>query len=125
VSKSGGRIYSDARVDRLLIDGRPRDGRGGRVRRPRDEAATGTFRVDAPIVVLAGGALGTAELLLRNVDDDVVGRRFYINPHYFVWADIGRVHRQRDRHSVRVRGARLPRRARDARGEYAAAATSC
>jgi choline dehydrogenase-like flavoprotein len=46
--------------------------------------------VTAPIVVLAGGALGTADILLRNVEDDVTGRRFYINPHYFVWADFGR-----------------------------------
>jgi hypothetical protein len=48
------------------------------------------FRVDADVVVLAGGALGTAELLLKNMEDDTVGRRFYINPHYFVWADFGR-----------------------------------
>jgi hypothetical protein len=46
--------------------------------------------VDAPIVVLAGGALGTADILLRNVEDETVGKRFYINPHYFVWADFGR-----------------------------------
>src|SRR5690606_36441732 len=51
---------------------------------------TGTLRVDAPIVVLAGGALGTADILLRNVEDDAVGSRFYINPHYFVWANFGR-----------------------------------
>jgi hypothetical protein len=64
--------------------------RGGRTRRSCDEAGDGTFRIDAPVVVLAGGALGTAEILLRNMDDDVVGRRLYINPHYFVWADMGR-----------------------------------
>jgi choline dehydrogenase-like flavoprotein len=54
------------------------------------KSATGTLRVDAPIVVLAGGALGTADILLRNLSDDVVGKRLYINPHYFVWADFGR-----------------------------------
>jgi choline dehydrogenase-like flavoprotein len=90
VSKAGGRIYSDARVERILL----RDGRAAGVegvlldretKRPRS-----TFRVDAEIVVVAAGALGTAELLLRNFQDDVVGRRFYINPHYWVFADFGR-----------------------------------
>jgi choline dehydrogenase-like flavoprotein len=90
VSKSGGRIYSDARVTGLVID-------GGRVRGVdaafvdrETKQVTGSLRVDAPLVVLAGGALGTADILLRNVADDAVGRRFYINPHYFVWADFGR-----------------------------------
>jgi hypothetical protein len=83
------------------------------------KAATGTLRVTAPIVVLAGGALGTADILLRNVDDDVVGKRFYINPHYFVWADFGRVI---DNVSgipcaYVVHGFRHVQ--RDARGEYA------
>ncbi|HSJ26343.1 MAG TPA: GMC family oxidoreductase N-terminal domain-containing protein [Longimicrobiales bacterium] len=94
VSKTGGRIYSDAIVTRLLRDGA---GEGERVTGVAGtfvdratKAATGSFRVEAPVVVLAGGALGTADILLRNMGDDVVGRRFYINPHYFVWADMGR-----------------------------------
>jgi choline dehydrogenase-like flavoprotein len=90
ISRAGGRIYSDAYVNELVIE-------GGRIvavtgafhdrttRRPRAR-----FRVDADIVVLAGGALGTAELLLGNVADATVGRRFFVNPHYFVWADFGR-----------------------------------
>jgi len=40
--------------------------------------------------VVASGAIGSAELLLRNFPRDVVGRRFYINPHFFVFADFGR-----------------------------------
>jgi choline dehydrogenase-like flavoprotein len=90
VSKSGGRIYSDAVVSTIVMEsGRATGVAGAFVDRVTKEA-TGSFRVDAPIVVLAGGALGTADILLRNVQDDVVGRRFYINPHFFVWADMGR-----------------------------------
>lgn len=90
VSKTGGRIYSDAVVTRLVVTGGRVTGVEASFVDRTTKLATGTLRVDAPIVVLAGGALGTADILLRNVDDDVVGRRFYINPHYFVWADFGR-----------------------------------
>jgi choline dehydrogenase-like flavoprotein len=91
VSKAGGRIYSDARVTQLLREGGRVTGVAGAFVERETKRATGTFRIDAPIVVLAGGALGTAELLLRTMpEEDVVGRRFYINPHYFVWADFGR-----------------------------------
>lgn len=90
VSKSGGRVYSDARADELVIA----NGRATGVRGSLLDRATGEpharFAVDADVVILAGGALGTAELLLRNLDDDVVGKRLFVNPHYFVWADFGR-----------------------------------
>ncbi|HEX6134333.1 MAG TPA: GMC family oxidoreductase N-terminal domain-containing protein [Longimicrobiales bacterium] len=119
VSKAGGRIYSDARVTKLLLDGGRAAGVEASFVDRETKAATGTLRVDAPIVVLAGGALGTADILLRNVEDDVVGRRFYINPHYFVWADFGR---QIDNVNgipcaYVVHGFRHVR--RDARGRYA------
>ncbi|CAN5829095.1 GMC family oxidoreductase [soil metagenome] len=91
VSKSGGRIYSDANVSTILMDGGRATGVEGAFVDRTTKRHTGTFRVDAPIVVLAAGALGTADILLRNLDDNVVGRRLYINPHYFVWADMGRV----------------------------------
>ncbi|HSJ05487.1 MAG TPA: GMC family oxidoreductase N-terminal domain-containing protein [Longimicrobiales bacterium] len=90
VSRAGGRVYSDAAVQRLVTSAGQVTGVEGALLDRGTRAPTGSFRVDAPIVVLAGGALGTAELLLNNVDDDVVGRRLYINPHYFVWADMGR-----------------------------------
>lgn len=90
VSKTGGRIYSDSVVTRLIMAGGRVTGVEASFVDRTTKAATGTLRVDAPIVVLAGGALGTADILLRNVDDDVVGKRLYINPHYFVWADFGR-----------------------------------
>ncbi|HUF51117.1 MAG TPA: GMC family oxidoreductase N-terminal domain-containing protein [Longimicrobiales bacterium] len=90
VSKAGGRVYSDARVTRLLIDGGRVTGVEAAFVDRETKTATGSLRVTAPIVVVAGGALGTADILLRNISDDVVGKRFYINPHYFVWADFGR-----------------------------------
>lgn len=91
VSKAGGRIYSDARVEQIRADGgRARGIEGVLLDRETDDPH-GRIRVDADVVVLAGGAIGTAELLLRNFpEDDVVGRRFYLNPHYFVFGDFGR-----------------------------------
>jgi choline dehydrogenase-like flavoprotein len=90
VSKAGGRIYSDARVTKLKMDGDRVVGVQAALVDRATGATTGTLHVAAPIVVLAGGAIGTADILLRNVSDESVGRRFYINPHYFVWADFGR-----------------------------------
>lgn len=90
ISKAGGRIYSDARVDRIVVENGQAAGVEGQfVDRvtDRDRAA---FRVDANLVVVAGGGIGSAELLLRNFPTENVGRRFYVNPHYFVWADFGR-----------------------------------
>jgi choline dehydrogenase-like flavoprotein len=90
VSKLGGRIYSDARVDEVLVSAGRATGVSGVFtdRATRQEKAR--FRIDADFVVLAGGALGTAELLMRGGLDPVAGRRLYVNPHYFVWADFGR-----------------------------------
>ena len=90
VSKRGGRVISDARVERIIIkDGKAVGVEGSLVERKTDTRRA-RFRVDADVVVVAGGAIGTAELLLRNFPRDVAGRRFYINPHYFVFADFGR-----------------------------------
>ena len=91
ISHAGGRIYSDARAESIRVaNGRVSGVDGVLVRRDTHETLA-RIRVDADVVVLAGGALGTAELLLRSFpDDDTIGRRFYINPHYFVWADFGR-----------------------------------
>ena len=90
ISKAGGRVYSDARAERVVVEnGRAVAIEGSLVARATG-GATGRFRVEAEAIVLAGGALGTAELLMRSMEDDVVGRRFYMNPHYFVFADFGR-----------------------------------
>ena len=91
ISKRGGRIYSDALVKRIIVE----NGRARGVEGVFVDRATGrdrrSFRVDADIVVMAGGAIGSAELLLRNFPaESSLGRRLYINPHYFVFADFGR-----------------------------------
>lgn len=90
VSRRGGRVYSDARAERLILEGgRARGVTGSLLDRDTDEPR-GSFRIDADLVVVAGGALGSADFLLRNLVDDVVGRRMYMNPHYFVYGDFGR-----------------------------------
>jgi choline dehydrogenase-like flavoprotein len=90
VSRRGGRVYSDARADRLILEGgRVRGVTGALLDRDSDEPRA-AFRIDADLVVVAGGAIGSADFLLRNLDDPVVGRRLYMNPHYFVYADFGR-----------------------------------
>lgn len=90
VSRAGGRVYCDARAEDIVLEGGRARGVTGTFLDRHTREQRGRFRVDAEVVVLAGGALGTAELLLRNLSDDVVGRRFYMNPHYFVFADFGR-----------------------------------
>lgn len=90
ISKTGGRIYSDARADTLIMTGARASGVAGALLDRSTHEQRGRFQVDAQHVVLAGGALGTADFLLRNVSDRTVGRRLYVNPHFFVWADFGR-----------------------------------
>ena len=90
VSKLGGRVYSDARVEEIVVEGgRARGVRGVLMDRTSGRTRA-RVRVDADHVVVAGGAIGTADLLLRNFDDPVIGRSLYVNPHYFVFADFGR-----------------------------------
>jgi choline dehydrogenase-like flavoprotein len=91
ISKAGGRIYSDAHVEQIIVEnGRARAVTGSFLERgPRRKKAS--FRVDADVVVVAGGAIGSADLLLRNFPGEkILGKRFYMNPHFFVWADFGR-----------------------------------
>jgi choline dehydrogenase-like flavoprotein len=90
VSKRGGRVFSDARVQHIIVENGRAVGVEGHFVDRKTDALRGKFRIDADIVVIAGGAIGSADLLLRNFPRDVVGRRFYINPHYFVFADFGR-----------------------------------
>jgi choline dehydrogenase-like flavoprotein len=91
VSKANGRVYSDTRVDRIVVTNGRATGVEGTLLERGTHAARGRIRVDADFVVMAGGSLGTADVLLRSFPgESVVGRRLYINPHYFVWADFGR-----------------------------------
>jgi len=90
ISKTGGVIYSDALVEEIVVEEGRAKGVAGVFIDRESYQPRGRFRIDAEVVVVAGGALGTAELLLRNFDEPAVGKRFYINPHYFVFADFGR-----------------------------------
>lgn len=90
ISKQNGRIYSDAHVRNIVVENGRAVGVEGYFLNRGTKRKRGAFRVDAAIVVIASGGIGSAELLLRNFSDDVVGRRFYINPHFFVFADFGR-----------------------------------
>jgi choline dehydrogenase-like flavoprotein len=90
VSRQGGRIYSDAVVRTIRVENGRTTGVEGVLVQRGTWAERRRIRVDAPFVVLAGGALGTAELMMRNFEEPVAGRRFYVNPHYYVWADFGR-----------------------------------
>ncbi|MGQ0814550.1 MAG: GMC family oxidoreductase N-terminal domain-containing protein [Gemmatimonadota bacterium] len=91
VSRSGGRIYSDAQVGNIVVEnGRAVAVEGYFLDRATDRRRQ-KFRVDADIVVVASGAIGSADLLLRTLPGErIAGKRFYINPHYFVFADFGR-----------------------------------
>jgi choline dehydrogenase-like flavoprotein len=120
VSRHGGRIYSDAVVRSIRVEGGRAAGVAGEFVDRETGGGVGRFVIDAPIVVLAAGALGTAELLLRNFEEPIAGKRLYVNPHYYVWADFGR-----EIDNVTgipcayiVDGPRLVR--RGARGEYEA-----
>jgi choline dehydrogenase-like flavoprotein len=91
ISKAGGRIYSDAHVEHIIVENGKARGVTGSFLERSTKKKHGSFRVDADVVVVAGGAIGSAELLLRNFPNEkIVGKRFYMNPHFFVWADFGR-----------------------------------
>jgi choline dehydrogenase-like flavoprotein len=91
ISKAGGRIYSDAQVEHIIVENGKARGVTGSFLERASKKKHASFRVDADVVVVAGGALGSAELLLRNFPNEkIVGKRFYVNPHVFVWADFGR-----------------------------------
>jgi choline dehydrogenase-like flavoprotein len=77
---TGARIYADARAERIEAE-------GGRVRRvlARAVAADGTpgaaLEVSAPVVVLAAGAVGSPDLLLRSgLGGEAVGRHLHLHP---------------------------------------------
>jgi choline dehydrogenase-like flavoprotein len=90
ISKREGRIYSDAHVRNIIVENGRAVGVEGHFLERETDQPRGNFRVDADIVVVASGGIGSAELLLRNFPNDaVIGKRFYINPHFFVFADFG------------------------------------
>jgi choline dehydrogenase-like flavoprotein len=80
--RAGARVRSPARVERLLME----NGRAVGVEAGRSDGG-GPYSVSARAVVLAGGALGTPELLLRQrLGGRHVGRHLHIHPACWVGA---------------------------------------
>jgi choline dehydrogenase-like flavoprotein len=61
----GARVYSDCRVDRVLLSGKRATGVSGRVVRANGTSGA-HFRVQAKLVVLSAGAMHTPALLVRS-----------------------------------------------------------
>lgn len=81
-TKAGATLLTDARVDRVLTVGNRATGVEGTLldeaRQPR-----GTFRVEADLVVVSGGAIHTPYLLLRSGVEDpsgLLGRNLWTHP---------------------------------------------
>jgi choline dehydrogenase-like flavoprotein len=92
---AGARLFTDARADRVEVAGR-----GGRAPLKRVHATVidretgrprGTLVVEAPVVVAAGGAVGTPALLQRSgLGGGGVGRYLRLHPTTVVSGDYGR-----------------------------------
>lgn len=84
------RLYSGASVDRIEVVERDRGGRGGTpprkrvratIRDPRTGEIRGRITIEAPIVVLAAGAVGTPVILQRSgLGGGGVGRYLRLHP---------------------------------------------
>jgi choline dehydrogenase-like flavoprotein len=82
---AGARLYADVRADRVEVVERSGPAPRKRVHATVLDRATGTPRgrltVEAPIVVLAGGAVGTPSILLRSaLGGPCVGRYLRLHP---------------------------------------------
>jgi choline dehydrogenase-like flavoprotein len=78
--RAGARIYANARAERIEAE-------GGRVRRvlgrvvDHDGTPLGSIEVEAPVVVLAAGAVASPDLLLRSgLGGDHVGGHLHLHP---------------------------------------------
>jgi choline dehydrogenase-like flavoprotein len=87
-SRSAAKIFADCDVRELIVEAGRAVGVRGVVRTPRDTGATGpTIEVRArQAVVVAGSAITTPELLLRNgLSNPNIGRFLTIAPSIYVW----------------------------------------
>ncbi len=66
--RGGARVYTSARVERVIADGRRVQGVEGRIVTPFTGRESFRFRVDAKVVVLAAGCMATPMLLQRSGD---------------------------------------------------------
>lgn len=76
---AGARIRADVRVERIAM-------RGGRAAGVETQTADRPYRVHARAVVLAGGAIGTPELLLGHGMNGDLGRNLHVQPACWVGA---------------------------------------
>ena len=78
VLEAGGAIYANARVERIVFEGKRAAGVAVRQTTPD---ATVSFAVRAPLVVAAAGALRTPGLLARSgIAHGLLGRRLFVHP---------------------------------------------
>lgn len=85
----GARVYADARVERIVVEGGVARGVEGVFLDPETRAVRARFAVRAKIVALAAGGIGTPYLLLRQGlanSSGQVGRNLFVTPHLFVLA---------------------------------------
>lgn len=85
----GARIFSDARVDHLLVENGKAVGVVAQVLDRATKRARHTVRIRAKVVVLAAGGLGSPQILLKSRianSSGQVGKNFYINPGAMAWA---------------------------------------
>ncbi|RLB65526.1 MAG: GMC family oxidoreductase [Deltaproteobacteria bacterium] len=64
--RAGARVYTSVRVERVLASGRRVTGIRGRIVEPFTWTPRGKVRVDAKLVVLAAGCVGTPVILLKS-----------------------------------------------------------
>ncbi len=92
MDRAGVPIFTDTKVDHLVIKGRPARVQGleATVTDPQTGRARGGVSVKADVVVLAAGGVGSPVFLLRNnylKDNPHVGQHFQVTPHLFVFGE--------------------------------------
>lgn len=81
-------LYANAPVEEVIIENGRAVGVRARMRDPRTRHHTYSITVRAPVVLIAGGAIGTAKLMLSNgiSDNDHIGRHLRVHPTGSVYA---------------------------------------
>jgi choline dehydrogenase-like flavoprotein len=81
--KAGADVYTRCRVERIVVKGGRATGVRGHFLDPRNGRKTYRMEVEAPVVVLAGGAIQTPSLLMHNricLSSGRVGKNLSIHP---------------------------------------------
>jgi choline dehydrogenase-like flavoprotein len=83
MSDRGVKLFASCRAERLRTEGRRATGVEGRFVDPQTKVGLSRVRVNAKVVALAGGGVGSAVFLLRNGlvnRNGQVGKNFFTNP---------------------------------------------